>query len=228
MLDVDPHGWGLAGEVRAGDDIVDFELVYVNEAGSRFLGRAPEAVVGRTYRQLWPETVTDGTFPLYRQVVRERVALVRTVYYDRASVAGHFEFRIGPYGDGFLARFVDLTKLMVGPQSEGGVRLYAALDAALDGFTLLRAVRGEDGGIVDFVCEYVNEIGAKLAGRTVEELIGRPISAVSRESMEWGLFDQYREVAEGGRPWRQQLSSPVTGQAWDLKIVGVELGFVAV
>jgi serine phosphatase RsbU (regulator of sigma subunit)/PAS domain-containing protein len=228
MLDADPHGWALATSVRVDDEIVDFELVYMNEAGSRFLGRSPAALVGRTYRQLWPETVTDGTLPLYRRVVQERVAMIRTVYYDRASVAGHFEFRIGPYGDGFLARFVDLSKLTVGPQSEGGARLYDALDAALDGFTLLRAVRGEDGGIVDFRCEYVNEIGAKLAGRTVEDLVGRRVSAVSPGSLEWGLFDRYRAVAEGARPWRQQLTSQVTGQVWDLKIVCVEVGFVAV
>jgi PAS domain-containing protein len=188
----------------------------------------PEALIGRTYRQLWPDTVTDGTLSLYRRVVQERVATVRTVYYDRASVAGHFEFRIGPYGDGFLARFVDLSKLTVGPQSEGGARLYDALDAALDGFALLRAIRGEDDGIVDFTCEYVNETGAKLAGRTAEELVGRRVSEVSPGSQEWGLFDRYRVVADGGRPWREQLNSQVTGQVWDLKIVCVELGFVAV
>jgi PAS domain-containing protein len=228
MLDADPHGWALARAVREGGEIVDFELVYMNGAGSRFLGRSPQALVGRTYRQLWPETVTDGTLPLYRRVVQERVAMVRTVYYDRASVAGHFEFRIGPYGDGFLARFVDLAKLTMGPQSEGGARLYEALDAAFDGFTLLRAVRDDDGVIADFSCEYVNEIGAKLAGRTVEDLIGRLVSEVSPASLESGLFDRYRQVAEGGRPWRQQFTAQASGQVWDLKIVHVEMGFVAV
>ncbi len=228
MLDADPHGWALARAIREHGDIVDFELVYLNAAGSRFLARSPHDLVGRTYRQLWPETVTDGTLPLYRRVVQERVAMVRTVYYDRVSVAGHFEFRIGPYGDGFLARFVDLAKLTMGPPSEGGARLYDALDAAFDGFTLLRAVRDGDGVIVDFTCEYVNEIGAKLTGRTAEDLIGRPVSEVSPGSTEYGLFDRYRQVAEGGRPWLQQFSSAVTGQVWEIKIVRVDLGFVAV
>jgi serine phosphatase RsbU (regulator of sigma subunit)/PAS domain-containing protein len=228
LLDVDPHGWALARAVRADGDIVDFELIYMNQAGSRFLGRAPQELVGHTYRQLWPETVTDGTFPMYRRVVQDRTPLVRTVFYDKASVAGHFEFRIGPYGDGFLARFVDLTKLTVGPQSEGGARLYEALDAAFDGFTLLRAIRSDDGVIVDFICEYVNEIGAKLSGHTAEDLIGQRVSALSPGSEEYGLFDRYREVADGGRPWRQQLTSPVTGQVWEIKIVRVEMGFVAV
>ncbi len=228
MLAADPHGWALARSVRENGEIVDFRLVYMNEAGGRFLGRSAEELVGRTYRELWPETVTDGTLPLYRRVVQERAPMIRTVYYDRPSVAGHFEFRVGPYGDGFLARFVDLAKLTVGPQTEGGARLYEALDAAFDGFTLLRAVRDSHGVITDFTCEYVNEVGAKLAGRTAEDLIGRRVTEVSPGSIEHGLFNRYRQVAEGGQAWRERFSSPVTGQVWEIKIVQVETGFVAI
>jgi PAS domain-containing protein len=211
-LDADPHGCALARSVRAGDGrIVDFTLVYLNEAGSRFLGRPREEVVGRTYRELWPETVTDGTLPLYRRVVQDRVPAVRTVCYDRASMAGHFEFQVLPFGDGFAARFVHLTKLTVGPQTEGGARLHAALhaalDAAFDGFTLLRAIR-DDGTIVDFDREYVSQIGAKLAGRTVEDLVGRRISEVPPGTVEPGLFEHFCEVAERGQPWQRRLPSP--------------------
>ncbi|MDT5036031.1 MAG: hypothetical protein QOE03_1216, partial [Micromonosporaceae bacterium] len=128
LLDADPHGCALARSVRDEDGaIVDFTLVYLNEAGGRFLGRPRQELIGRRYRQLWPETVTDGTLPLYIGVVRDRVPAVRTVYYDRASVAGHFEFRVVPFGDGFVARFVDLSKLTMGSQTEGGARLYDAL-----------------------------------------------------------------------------------------------------
>jgi hypothetical protein len=168
LLNADPHGCAWARSVRADDGgVVDFLLVYLNEAGERFLGRPRQELVGHTYRQLWPETVTDGTLPLYRRVVQDRQPAVRTVYYDRDSVAGHFEFRVVPFGDGFIARFVDLSKLTVGAQTEGGARLYAALDAAFDGFTLLRAVRDDQGAAVDFIREYVNQIGAKLAGSSV-------------------------------------------------------------
>src|SRR4029450_12726690 len=84
LLEGDPHACARATGVRAEDgDIIDFTLSYLNEAGSRFLQRPRDELIGRTYRQLWPETVTDGTLPLYRQVVQERVPAVRTVYYDR-------------------------------------------------------------------------------------------------------------------------------------------------
>src|SRR4051794_25154878 len=213
LLDGDPHGCAWARSVRADDGgIVDFQLVYLNEAGERFLGRSRRELLGRTYRQLWPETVTDGTLPLYRRVVQDRQPAMRTVYYDRASVAGHFEFRVVPFGDGFVARFVDLTKLTMGSQTEGGARLYEALDAAFDGFALLRAVRDDTGTIVDFVREYVNQIGAKLAGSTVEDLVGRRVRAVPSGTGEFDLFEQYRAVVEDGEAWQQQLASRVSAQ----------------
>jgi serine phosphatase RsbU (regulator of sigma subunit)/PAS domain-containing protein len=229
LLEGDPHGCALATAVRDEDgDIVDFTLTYLNEAGSRFLQRPRDELIGRTYRQLWPETVTDGTLPLYQQVVQERLPAVRTVYYDRATVAGHFEIRVIPFGDGFVARFVDLSKLTMGSQTEGGARLYDALDAAFDGFALLRAVRDETGAIVDFTREYVNQIGAKLAGRTVEDLIGKRILDQPSGTTEIDLVPHLRAVAETGDTWHHQLTTPSPAQVWQLKAVRVDTGFVAV
>src|SRR3954466_10188744 len=229
LLEGDPHGCAVATAVRApGGDIIDFTLTYLNEAGSRLLERPREELIGRTYRQLWPQTVTDGTLLLYRRVVQERVPAVRTVYYDRATVAGHFEIRIVPFGDGFVARFVDLSKLTMGSETEGGARLYDALDAAFDGFALLRAVRDDDGPIVDFTREYINQVGAKLAGRTVEDLIGQRIVERPSGAAEVDLVPYLRAVAETGETWQHQLTSPSTAQVWELKAVRVDTGFAAV
>lgn len=229
LLEGDSHGCALATAVRAEDGaIVDFTLVYLNEAGSRFLQRPRAELIGRTYRQLWPETVTDGTLPLYRRVVQERVPAVRTVYYDRATVAGHFEVRVMPFGDGFVARFVDLSKLTIGAESEGGARLYDALDAAFDGFALLRAVRDDEGAIVDFTREYVNQVGAKLAGRTVEDLIGQRVVARPTSAAEVGLLPHLRAVVETGASWHHQVTSSSTAQVWEIKAVRVGTGYVAV
>jgi PAS domain-containing protein len=45
MLDGDPQGWVVAQAVRDDGRIVDFRLVYINEAGSRILGRSPDELV---------------------------------------------------------------------------------------------------------------------------------------------------------------------------------------
>jgi serine phosphatase RsbU (regulator of sigma subunit)/PAS domain-containing protein len=227
LLDADPHGCALAGSVRDDDGtIVDFVLMHLNDAGARFLGRPADEMIGRTYRELWPETVTDGTLPLYRQVVQDRKPMTRTVYYDRTSVSGHFEFRVVPFGDGFVARFVDLTKLTLGLETEAGAHLYDALDAAFDGFALLRAVRDDDGMIVDFTREYVNQVGAKLAGRTVEDLVGGRIRQAGGDTA-FDLFERLRQVADSGEVWQQQLAVPHAAQVWEVKIARVDVDVIA-
>ncbi|SLM01535.1 hypothetical protein ACSP50_4771 [Actinoplanes sp. SE50/110] len=215
MLDSDPQGWVLARAVRDEGDIADFAIVYINEAGCRLVGRPRAELAGHRYRELWPETVHDGTLPFYRKVVETGTPATRTVYYDRPSVTGHFELRAGPYGDGLLIRFVDLRQMTVSP---GGIRLYDMLDTAFDGFTVLRPVTGPDGPIVDFRCEYVNQLGARLTGRSAEDVIGHLLSEISPESWDDGMFERYRAVADGGEPCRQQLSYPEIGQVWEVKI----------
>jgi PAS domain-containing protein len=228
MLDLEPQGWVLARAVRQVGTIVDFQLVYINDAGCRLVGRPRTELVGRRYRQLWPETVHDGTLPFYRTVVETGAPAVRTVYYERQTISGHFEFRVGPYRDGIMVRCVDLRQVRVSPQSTAGARLYDMLDAAFDGFTVLRPVRDPHGEIVDFVCEYVNQLGAKMTGRSVEDVIGHLLSEISAHSWESGLFDRYRTVADSGEPWRQELTYPEIHQVWEIKIGRTSGGHVAV
>jgi GAF domain-containing protein/PAS domain-containing protein len=228
MLAAEPQGWMLARAVREGAAIVDFELLFINDAGCRMVARPREELVGRRYRQLWPDTVDDGTLPFYRTVVETGVAAVRTVYYERRSISGHFEFRVGPYRDGIMVRCVDLRQVTVSPQSEGGERLYDILDTAFDGFTVLAPVREPGAEITDFVCEYVNQLGAKLTGRHVEDVIGRRLSEISPDSWGNGLFDRYRTVAATGEPWRQELAFPEIDQVWEIKVGRTAGGHVVV
>jgi GAF domain-containing protein/anti-sigma regulatory factor (Ser/Thr protein kinase) len=111
--------------------------------------------------------------------------------------------------------------------SATGARLYDVLDAAFDGFILLRAERTESGLIFDFVCEYVNQIGAKLAERSPEEIIGRRIGEVAPRTIEAGFIDHYRHVAETGEIWRQEVADPTSSLVWEIKISRVDVDFVA-
>src|SRR5687768_12309969 len=57
-LDAAEDGWGIAVAVRAdgsgSSPIVDFRLVYLNEAGAQALGRSRDELVGGVYSALWP------------------------------------------------------------------------------------------------------------------------------------------------------------------------------
>jgi serine phosphatase RsbU (regulator of sigma subunit)/PAS domain-containing protein len=227
-LDEDVQGWAIAQAVRASDEIVDFELVYLNDAGVQLLGRPRAELLNRRYRDLWPETVNDGTLRLYADVVRTRRAATRSVYYERATVSGHFEIHIAPCGDGFAARFVDLTRLTLRSGSAAGARLYEVLDAAFDGFMLLRAETRDGEGVTDFVCEFVNQTGAKLSGRTVEDLVGQRVRDFSPRGVEAGLLDRCVEVLRTGEAWRREIRADDGSQTWEIKISRADDDHVAV
>jgi serine phosphatase RsbU (regulator of sigma subunit)/PAS domain-containing protein len=225
-LEEDAQGWAIGHAIRVGGEIVDFELIYLNEAGAKILGRSRAELIGRRYRDLWPETMNDGAMPLYIDVVRTRRPMSRSVYYDRSTVNGHFEFHVMPCGDGFAARFVDLTKLTLQFGSDAGARLYEVLDAAFDGFMLLRAAPGAED--FDFVIEFVNQTGAKLAGLGVEDLVGKRAREVSPRGVEAGLLDRCVEVLRTGEPWRREVAATDGGQIWEIKIARADASHVAV
>jgi GAF domain-containing protein/PAS domain-containing protein len=226
MLDSDPNGWAVAAAVREDDRIVDLRLVYLNEAGARILGRDGAQLLGRRYRELWPETVDDGTLPFYVDIIEKQEPAARTVFYERATLAGHFQIEAGPWRDGLIIRFVDLTQVTVSPHGDHGARLYAALDTAFDGFVLLHTIRGTGGSIVDFRCEYVNHTGAALTGRTVDEVVGAPFSEVSPAAS--GLFPHLRAALESGSAWRDRIHYPDVDQHWEINIARTEPDRVAV
>jgi serine phosphatase RsbU (regulator of sigma subunit)/PAS domain-containing protein len=229
MLDGDTQGWAIARAVRLDGRIYDFELLFINDAGARILGRPRGDLVNRRYRDLWPDTMNDETLPLYARVVEDRQPQIRSIFYDRPTVSGHFEVRITPWGDGFAARFVDLSKLTLQPSSsDAGPRLYDVLDAAFDGFALLRAEHGPGGRIVDFTCDYINQVGAKLAGRSPEEVVGRRVREMSPRGSESGIVERCIEVAETGATWRRELGSAEDGQVWEIKISRADQHYVAV
>jgi serine phosphatase RsbU (regulator of sigma subunit)/PAS domain-containing protein/anti-sigma regulatory factor (Ser/Thr protein kinase) len=222
VLDGESQGWAIGQAVRAGGEIVDFVLIYLNDAGAAILGRPRDQLIGRSYRDLWPETVHDGTLPLYTAVVRTRQPVSRVVHYERSTIAGHFDIRVAPFGDGFAARFVDLSKLTVQPGSDAGARLFDVLDAAFDGFMLLRAA---DGPVTDFVCEFVNQTGAKLSGSSPEELIGR---RVSEFGVEVGLLHEGIAVLCTGETWHHEVSDGRPARVWDIKISRIDAERIAV
>jgi serine phosphatase RsbU (regulator of sigma subunit)/PAS domain-containing protein/anti-sigma regulatory factor (Ser/Thr protein kinase) len=226
VLDGESQGWAIGQAVRAEGEIVDFVLVYLNDAGVAILGRPRDRLIGHSYRDLWPETVHDGTLPLYMDVVRTRQPVSRTVSYERSTIAGHFEIRVVPFGDGFAARFVDLSKLTVRPGSDAGARLFDVLDVAFDGFMLLRGVRSADAGpVTDFVCEFVNQTGAKLSGSIPEELIGR---RVSEYGVEVGLLHKGIAVLSTGETWHHEVTGTDPARVWDLKISRADPDRIAV
>ena len=85
---------------------------------------------------------------------------------------------------------------------EGDERFHAVQDSSPDGFTVLAAVRDEDGAIVDFRWTYLNEVAARAGGGTApSEFLGRNVLDVHPGNAAVGLIDRYTHVIETGEPW---------------------------
>jgi signal transduction histidine kinase/CheY-like chemotaxis protein len=104
-------------------------------------------------------------------------------------------------------------------------RLDASQQLSLDAFTILSAVRGEGGRVVDFVWTYVNPVAERILKRPAAELLGQRLLEVlpgNREESE--LFDRYVRVVETGQPHDIELRYESEGIAGWFRNTAVRLG----
>lgn len=80
-------------------------------------------------------------------------------------------------------------------------RFRTAAENQLEPFALYSAVRDDDGSIVDFRNEFVNDVGAASVGMTSQQMNGRLLSELFPGRLELGLLDQYTSVVETGEPY---------------------------
>ena len=86
------------------------------------------------------------------------------------------------------------------PGSPGDARLRAAMNALLDAFWLLDAVRNADGVIVDFRVADLNERAAATVGVDVEAARGALLATLVPSAHRLGHAETYARVVESGVP----------------------------
>jgi diguanylate cyclase (GGDEF)-like protein len=108
---------------------------------------------------------------------------------------------------------------------------YAASEASLEGFYLLRSVRDASGDIVDFVFDDMNSRGERLAGRPRNIMLGKMVCELFPESRKNGLLQELVKVATTGqvseREWHNRVSQ-VRAEWLHREVVRVEDGVVAI
>jgi PAS domain S-box-containing protein len=79
-------------------------------------------------------------------------------------------------------------------------RFRSVAEDKLEPFMLCSGVRDDDGGIVDFRADFVNDAAADSVGMTREEMTGRLLSELFPGRLESGLIGEYAQVVETGEP----------------------------
>ncbi|MDZ7953598.1 PAS domain-containing protein [Nostoc sp. DedQUE09] len=113
-------------------------------------------------------------------------------------------------------------------------RFRTSVENMLDCFGVYRAVRNEQGQIVDFVTEYVNSAACFNNQMTYEQQIGRGLCELLPGHHESGLFDEYCQVVETGQPlikdsliYEDDYGKQRLVRAFDIRVAKCGDGFVA-
>ena len=83
--------------------------------------------------------------------------------------------------------------------------LRAAADGSLDGVLFLRAWRGKDGAIEDFVVVDINDKAALMLGKPRAELLGQKAFALLPRFSKAGFLDRFVQVMAAGRPLEEEV-----------------------
>ncbi|MEH2330281.1 PAS domain-containing protein [Nostoc sp.] len=117
---------------------------------------------------------------------------------------------------------------------ESEERFRTSVENMLDCFGVYRALRNEQGQIVDFVTEYVNNAACFNNQMTYEQQIGRRLCELLPGHRDSGLFDEYCQVVETGQPLIKDslVSEDDYGEqrlvrAFDIRVAKFGDGFVA-
>jgi PAS domain S-box-containing protein len=123
-LDVMLDGVSICTSVRDREgEIVDFTVVYVNDAAARINRRSKEDHINNSLKEIVPGIVENGMLERYKEVVEMEVPLVMedSYYFYGIHDQGeerYFDIQAVPFGDGFLSTWRETTEKHIKEDAE--------------------------------------------------------------------------------------------------------------
>jgi signal transduction histidine kinase/CheY-like chemotaxis protein len=113
-------------------------------------------------------------------------------------------------------------------------RFRTSVENMLDCFAIYRAVRNDQGQIVDFQTEYINDAACLVSQMPREEHLSRSLCDLLPTHRSSGLFDEYCQVVETGKPlfkenliYEDQFGQNLLNKAFDIQVAKYGDGYVA-
>ncbi|HQR80965.1 MAG TPA: PAS domain S-box protein, partial [Actinomycetota bacterium] len=212
--------------------VVDFEFLAINQAGCKENGLERERTIGSTLLDVNPEDFETGLFDKYVAVVEsgESLALDDWEYPMRSGEVRYYDISAVRIDDGIGVAWWDVTQRYARSRAvERAEReLRATLDALLDPYNALIAVRDGSGEIIDFEYTHVNAASCRYLRKDTDELIGHRMSEVWSGVAADTVFAWAKHVLESGLPLtvdEQEVPLP-TGEVRRFDVRGVAVGEV--
>ncbi len=199
--------------------VVDFVCAFANDAACAVSGVIREELIGRRLLEFLPESPISGLFDAFVRVIETgepfiQDDLVFAVGGDGEQTERHLNVRVTSVGDQVAITWIDATerRRLEAQLGASEQRFDAALGSMLDSVTIVSPVHGDDGEIVDFRYEYVNDAHCALVGFDREQLLGHRLGEQFPDYPGSDRFEVYRRVAVTGEPCR--TDDVYHGQAW--------------
>lgn len=210
----------------------DFAHTFANRSYAELFDKSPDAIIGRHPRELMGSKAYALVEPKLNEALSGKAIqfdlempqtngksrILRVHYAPECDDAGHVQ--------GLVAAVTDITeqRLLSTLAEQLDDRLKAAHQMSLDGFMVFRSLRDDTGRIFDFEWEFANEPGAKIAGRSVEDLLGCRLLSVLPGNKNEGLFDAYVGVVNSGQPFETTVFYDHDDLSLWIEISAIKLG----
>ena len=164
-------------------EIVDFRYDYANDAHSEVVGRDREQLLGRGVGEVFPGWSRSARFAIYRQVMLTGTPFRTEDFNPERAWGAEFARRVldsvvARAGERLVVSARDVTdrRRAEAQLRASEERFDAAVGSMLDAFAIISPVRDEQGEVVDFRWEYVNDAYCTLVELDRDQLIGNRLS----------------------------------------------------
>ncbi|GAA4397697.1 hypothetical protein GCM10023187_07450 [Nibrella viscosa] len=208
--------------------IVDFRINIHNQSMTGLTGVPGSTARVNTFTALDPYVISSGLLAGYSRVADTGEPLRVSYYYE--PIDRWLDVSAAKLDDGIVVSLVDITmaRQAVREKKQNAEWLAKLYNSSINGIVILRAVRNEQGQIIDLVYQQINRVAERILGYTADFIIGRQILEMFPAVKTTGVFDQYVHTIETGEHKRVELHYPFDGlQVWfDLSFQKLEDGIV--
>ena len=219
--------------------LYDSELNFVdaNKVALQMMKMSKEKLIGKNILEIAPALKDRDRYKKYKEVLKTGTPFVfddlipDPKYGDLCVSVQAFKAESGL---GLI--FINITERrdIEDKLRKSEERFRASVESMLDCFGIYSAIRDKSGRIVDFRVMYVNEAACVSNRMTKEEQIGKCLCEILPAHKETGLFDEYCELVEKGKPlskeslyYEDTYKGKVLNRAFDIRTVKLGDGFAS-